>query len=161
MKKFNLLLSLLPLAAIAASALPASAETLHFPYYPSLSPDGKDIYFSYDGDIFRVGADGGTAMRLVSLGGNENYPVVSPDGRLLAFSSDINGNNDVFIVPVGGGEVTRLTWHEANDYPVGPRTRRPSISRATAPTAAPPIPWVWTAALPRSSSRGISTLSAT
>ena len=119
MKKINLLLSLLPLAAISASASPVPAETLHFPYYPSLSPDGKDIYFSYDGDIFRVGADGGTAMRLVSLGGNENYPVVSPDGRLLAFSSDINGNNDVFIVPVGGGEVTRLTWHEANDYPVG------------------------------------------
>ena len=119
MKKFNLLLSLLPLAAIAASALPASAETLHFPYYPSLSPDGKDIYFSYDGDIFRVGADGGTAMRLVSLGGNESYPSVSPDGKLLAFSSDINGNNDVYIVPVAGGEVTRLTWHEANDMPVG------------------------------------------
>ena len=119
MKKINLLLSLLPLAAIAASSGPASAETLHFPYHPSLSPDAKDIYFSYDGDIFRVGADGGTAMRLVSLGGNETYPVVSPDGRLLAFSSNINGNNDVFIVPVEGGEVTRLTWHEANDYPIG------------------------------------------
>ncbi len=119
MKKINLLLSLLPLAAIAASSGPASAETLHFPYHPSLSPDAKDIYFSYDGDIFRVGADGGTAMRLVSLGGNENYPVVSPDGRLLAFSSNINGNNDVFIVPVEGGEITRLTWHEANDYPIG------------------------------------------
>lgn len=58
-------------------------------------------------------------MRLVSLGGNENYPTVSPDGKLLAFSSDINGNNDVYIVPVAGGEVTRLTWHEANDMPVG------------------------------------------
>ena len=119
MKKINLLLSLLPLAAIAAGASTAQAETLHFPYNPSLSPDGKDIYFSYDGDIFRVGADGGTAMRLVSLGGNENYPTVSPDGKLLAFSSDINGNNDVYIVPVAGGEVTRLTWHEANDMPVG------------------------------------------
>ena len=47
MKKINLLLSLLPLAAIAAGASTAQAETLHFPYNPSLSPDGKDIYFSY------------------------------------------------------------------------------------------------------------------
>ena len=40
MRKINLLLSLLPLAAISASASPVPAETLHFPYYPSLSPDG-------------------------------------------------------------------------------------------------------------------------
>lgn len=118
MKKINLLLSLFPLLA-AIIVTPVQAETLHFPYHPSLSPDAEEIYFSYDGDIFRVGTGGGTAMRLVSLGGNENYPAVSPDGKLLAFSSDINGNNDVFIVPVEGGEVRRLTWHEADDYPVG------------------------------------------
>lgn len=119
MKKINLLLSLFPLIAMTAGSLHVQAETLHFPYFPTLSPDAGEIYFSYDGDIFRVGAEGGTAVRIVSLGGNENHPAVSPDGKLLAFSSDINGNNDVFIVPVDGGDVVRLTWHEADDYPVG------------------------------------------
>lgn len=95
------------------------AETLRFAGFPSLSPDAKDIYFSYEGDIFRVGIDGGTAMRFVSLGGYESYPKVSPDGKYIAFSSDISGNNDVYIVPAEGGDARRLTWHEASDTPAG------------------------------------------
>ena len=95
------------------------SETLHFACFPSLSPNAGEIYFSYEGDIFRVGVEGGTAMRLVSLGGYESYPKVSPDGKYIAFSSDVNGNNDVYIVPVEGGEVKRLTWHEGSDTPSG------------------------------------------
>lgn len=91
--------------------LRAQTGTLRFPYYPFLSPDVTIIYVAHDGDIFRVGIDEGTAMRLVSLGGNENHPSVSPNGKLLVFSSDINGNNEVFIVPVNGSEESRLTWH--------------------------------------------------
>lgn len=95
------------------------AETLYFPYNPSLSPDGKTVYFSYDGDIFSLPAEGGLAMRLVNLGGNEGNPKVSPDGKYIAFSSDIQGNNDVYVVPVAGGDVKRLTWHEGADTPSG------------------------------------------
>lgn len=112
MKKLLLLLScFLPVLA--------AAETLHFPYNPALSPNGETIYFSYDGDIFSVPAKGGLAMRLVSLGGNEDNPKVSPCGKYIAFSSDIQGNNDVYVVPVAGGEVKRLTWHEGSDVPRG------------------------------------------
>ena len=93
--------------------------TLHFPYNPVLSPDGTEIYFSYDGDIFKVSAEGGLAMRVVSLGGNEGYPKVSPDGKYLAFSSNIQGNSDIYIVPTAGGDVKRLTYHEAGDIPAG------------------------------------------
>lgn len=109
------------LALLLLCCLPlfAAAETLHFPYNPALSPDGRTIYFSYDGDIFSVPAQGGLAMRLVSLGGNEGNPKVSPCGKYLAFASDIQGNNDVYIVPVAGGEIKRLTWHEGNDTPSG------------------------------------------
>ncbi|MEG1484337.1 MAG: S41 family peptidase [Bacteroidales bacterium] len=94
------------------------AETLHFPNRPTLSPDGSIIYFPYNGDIFKVPAAGGLAVRIVSLGGNETNPRVSPNGKLLAFSSDIQGNNDVYIVPVTGGDVKRLTFHESSDYPI-------------------------------------------
>lgn len=95
------------------------SETLHFACFPSLSPDAGEIYFSYEGDIFKVGIDGGTAMRFVSLGGYENYPKISPDGKYVAFSSDVNGSNDVYIVSVEGGDAKRLTWHEAGDTPTG------------------------------------------
>ena len=112
MKKLLIfLLSLLPVCAMA--------ETLYFPYNPTLSPDARTIYFSYDGDIFSVPAEGGLAMRLVSLGGSESSPKISPCGKYVAFASDIQGNNDVYVVPVNGGEVKRLTWHEGNDVPVG------------------------------------------
>lgn len=110
-KLLSLILVVFPLAAMAG--------TLHFPYNPSLSPDGKDIYFSYDGDIFKVSSNGGLAMRLVAMGGNESRPKVSPCGKWVAFASDIQGNNDVYIVPAEGGEVKRLTWHEGNDWPSG------------------------------------------
>lgn len=112
MKKI-VLISLLCLPVLAW------AGTLRFPTKPSLSPDGKQIYFSYDGDIFRVPAEGGLAMRFISLGGNETSPKVSPDGKYVAFASDIQGNADVYIVPVTGGDVTRLTYHEAGDVPAG------------------------------------------
>ena len=105
------------LCTLLAAPMFVSAETLHFASRPVLSPDASQIYFSYEGDIFRVSTEGGTAMRLVSIGGNETAPKISPDGRWLAFASDINGNNDIFVVPVEGGEVKRLTWHEANDVP--------------------------------------------
>ncbi|MCQ2110761.1 MAG: S41 family peptidase [Bacteroidaceae bacterium] len=102
----------------AAITTAASAETVRFASRPSLSPDGKTIYFEYDGDIFQVPSEGGLALRLISLGGFEGNPVVSPDGKMLAFSSDIMGNNDVYVVPTAGGEAVQLTFADARDYPV-------------------------------------------
>lgn len=107
---------ILTAAAMLASQL-AGAETVRFAYYPSLSPDGSTVYFSYDGDIFSVPVKGGLASRTISLGGSENMPVPSPDGKYIAFSSDIQGNSDVYVVPVGGGEARQLTYHEASDTP--------------------------------------------
>ena len=103
-------------AILAVSAV--SGQNLRFASRPSLSPDGQTLYFSYLGDIYTVPAAGGQALSLVAMQGKENHPLVSPDGKWLAFSSDINGNLDVFVVPVGGGQAVQLTYHEANDFPV-------------------------------------------
>ena len=107
------------LTAIASVALlAANGQNLRFAERPSLSPDGETLYFSYLGDLYTAPAAGGRAMSLVAMPGKENHPLVSPDGRLLAFSSDINGNQDVFVIPVAGGSAVQLTVHEANDFPV-------------------------------------------
>ncbi|MGE0092782.1 MAG: S41 family peptidase [Bacteroidales bacterium] len=94
------------------------ASNLHFASAPSLTPDGSVIYFSYGGDIYKVDSNGGLALMVVSIGGNEGSPKVSPDGRFLAFSSNVQGNNNVYVVPVNGGEVRQLTFHDASDIPV-------------------------------------------
>lgn len=104
-------------AILALMAFSANAETIRFATRPSLSPDGATIYFAYDGDIFSVPAKGGNAVSIVNIGGNENAPIVSPDGKYLAFSSDIMGNQDVYVVPVGGGDVKQLTFNDASDTP--------------------------------------------
>ena len=103
---------------LMASAAVVSAENIRFASHPSLSPDGKQIYFSYDGDIYSVPVGGGQATAVITMPGVQDSPLVSPDGKWLAFSSDIQGNNDVYVVPVGGGQAVQLTFHEAPDVPV-------------------------------------------
>jgi tricorn protease len=85
--------------------------------YPSISPDGKTIVFSYKGDIYRVSSGGGDAVPLTLHEAYDYMPVWSHDGKWLAFASDRYGNFDVFVMPSNGGEAKRLTYHSANDYP--------------------------------------------
>ena len=110
---------ILTAVVLMASAATLSADNIRFASHPSLSPDGKQIYFSYDGDIYSVPVGGGQATAVITMPGVQDSPLVSPDGKWLAFSSDIQGNNDVYVVPVTGGQAVQLTFHEAPDAPVG------------------------------------------
>ena len=83
--------------------------------YPSLTPDGQTILFSYEGDIWSVPAAGGTAVRLTAMPGYETNARVSPDGKWLAFTGRQFGNADVFVMPFAGGEIRQLTWHSSSD----------------------------------------------
>ena len=47
--------------------------------------------------------------------GEETRPSVSPDGKWLAFSSNQFGNNDIFVMPLAGGDIKQLTYHDASD----------------------------------------------
>ena len=109
---------LLPVIALMAVSNVSFADNIRFASHPSLSPDGKQIYFSYDGDIYSVPVSGGQATAIITMPGVQDSPLVSPDGKWLAFSSDIQGNNDVYVVPIGGGQAVQLTFHEAPDVPI-------------------------------------------
>ena len=85
--------------------------------YPSISPDGKTIVFSYKGDLYRVSSSGGEAYPLTLHEAYDYMPVWSHDGKWIAFASDRYGNFDVYVMPATGGEAKRLTYHSANDYP--------------------------------------------
>ncbi|HKL07441.1 MAG TPA: S41 family peptidase [Bacteroidales bacterium] len=94
----------------------AQENTAYFLTEPTLSPDGQEIVFVYENDLWQVKTYGGIASRLTAMDGVESNPRFSPDGQWIAFSSEQNGNADVYILPVHGGEITQLTYHEANDY---------------------------------------------
>ena len=82
---------------------------------PVLTPDASKIIFAYDGDLWQVPSQGGNAFRITAMQGEESNPHVSPDGQYVAFSSNQMGNKDVYIMPLTGGEIKQLTFHQADD----------------------------------------------
>ena len=112
MKKLNLLL--FSIFAFYTFAKAQSPEVF-FTSYPTLTPDAKTVIFSYEGDLWKVDLGNPSAVRLTAMQGEETAPRVSPDGKWLAFSSNQFGNNDVYLMPMAGGEIKQLTYADAND----------------------------------------------
>lgn len=81
--------------------------------------NGNLIAFSYAGDLWTVDRNGGHASRLTTGTGTETDPVFSPDGSMIAFTGEYDGNTNIFVVPAIGGVPKRLTYHPAADSAVG------------------------------------------
>jgi TolB protein len=90
--------------------------------FPSWSPNGATIVFSrtnavVNGDLHLVDANGQNVrpvMPFVSLAGPQWYPVFSPDGRMIAFSSQHEtwssaGEFQIFTVWTDGSKLARRT----------------------------------------------------
>ncbi len=82
---------------------------------PAISPDGKSIAFSFQGDIWIMPFSGGEAKRLTIHEAYETNPVWSPDSKHIAFNSNRFGNNDLYVIPVTGGTPKRITSHSSAD----------------------------------------------
>ncbi len=91
-----------------------SAEPTLLLRHPSVS--GQHIAFTYANDIWIADKDGSEPRRLTIHDGAEGYPVLSPDGKWVAFSGDYDGNYDVFVVSTQGGMPKRLTYHPEYDF---------------------------------------------
>ena len=91
----------------------ASAREAKLVRYPDYHA-GK-IAFAYLGDIWTADEDGKNVQRLTVHTARDIHPRFSPDGRSIAFSSDREGNMDVYLIPAAGGAVKRLTIHSADD----------------------------------------------
>ncbi len=96
----------------AADSLPDG-----FYRYPALGQG--QIVFASEGDLWKVPATGGTAIRLTAYEGEEKFPKLSPDGKLIAFTAQYEGNDDVYVMSANGGEPVRLTFHPAPDQALG------------------------------------------
>ena len=86
--------------------------------HPAISPNGKTIAFSYQGDIFTVPSSGGTAKQITSNAAFDSYPVWSPDGNHIAFASNREGSIDVWVMNANGGIPKRVTTNSGSEYPL-------------------------------------------
>lgn len=100
---------------ISLSAL--SAQQTRLLRQPTLS--NSEVVFVYANDLWKSSLSGGKAIRLTSNEGYESNPHFSPDGSMIAFTGQYDGNTDVFVVPAAGGEPKRLTWHPGGDFVQG------------------------------------------
>lgn len=104
------ILSLWFLASVPAVCGAADeARLLRFP-----ATNGREIVFTYAGDLYKVPVEGGEARRLTSHVGYEMFPRFSPDGQTLAFTGQYDGNTEVYAMPSAGGEPVRLTYTALN-----------------------------------------------
>ncbi|HEY6329517.1 MAG TPA: PDZ domain-containing protein [Blastocatellia bacterium] len=110
-------LCVVSLLCLAASAHGVNINDTRLLTQPAISD--KNIAFIYAGNLWVADLDGKNVRRLTSDEGTEFNPVFSPDGSLIAFSAQYDGNVDVYVVPTAGGVPKRLTWHPSPDVVQG------------------------------------------
>ncbi|HTW30834.1 MAG TPA: hypothetical protein VMD76_04095, partial [Candidatus Sulfotelmatobacter sp.] len=115
MRKF-LALVVFSVAAFLSTAFSQSQPPLLL-RFPTVSK--TQIVFNYGGNLWIVNRDGGDAVRLTSEVGEDTVPSFSPDGSMVAFTGEYDGNKDVYVVPAAGGVPRRLTYHPADEYVIG------------------------------------------
>jgi tricorn protease len=113
----HLLFTAAALSAAATFARPSTAQQTApggtasaqgFYRFPALH--GDTIVFAAEGDLWIVTTAGGAARRLTSHPGEETDPVISPDGKTLAFTARYEGPTELYTMPLAGGVPTRWTY---------------------------------------------------
>ena len=84
----------------------------------AISPDGKEIAFTYKGDIYIVDSEGGRARQITTNSAYDSNPLWTEDGESIIFSSYREGSKDIYRVSAKGGTPARLTSHTGNETPM-------------------------------------------
>lgn len=96
------------IAGVCALAVVPAAAEVGFYQYPSAR--GDVLVFASEGDLWRTGRDGGSAVRLTNHPAEESEAHISPDGTMIAFSASYDSERDIYVMPVAGGTPRRLTF---------------------------------------------------
>lgn len=94
-------------SAVSAQARPSSGVQ---GFYRQPSLRGSDIVFTAEGDLWKVPVSGGVAQRLTTHPAAETNPVLSPDGRTIAFTARYEGPAQLYTMPLAGGMPQRRTF---------------------------------------------------
>jgi imidazolonepropionase-like amidohydrolase/Tol biopolymer transport system component len=82
-----------------------------------VSPDGRTIAFDLLGDIYTMPIAGGRPTRISSGLAFDMQPRFSPDGRMIAFTSDRGGGDNIWVMNAdgtGARAITRETFRLLN-----------------------------------------------
>jgi dipeptidyl aminopeptidase/acylaminoacyl peptidase len=74
-----------------------------------VSPDGKTIAFDLLGDIYTMPFSGGEATPLMTDIAWQMQPRFSPDGKHIAFTSDEDGGDNLWIMNVDGSNAKAIS----------------------------------------------------
>jgi tricorn protease len=86
-----------------------------------LAPNGGRVVFSARGDLFTVPAEHGNTRNLTQTStADEDHPSWSPDGKTIAYTTDVSGEQQIAIRPAEGGP-ERILTHFDRGYFYGPR----------------------------------------
>jgi len=102
-------------AGAAAPANQADSGNVDFPRFPSLSPDGTRMVFSWRGDLWLVPSEGGEARRITSHPADELRSAWTPDASRIVFESNRDGQRNLWTMRADGTNIRQLT---ALDTPV-------------------------------------------
>lgn len=102
---------------LAFSVQASSASTNGYYRFPTLR--GNTLVFAAEGDLWIVDRQGGIARRLTTHAGEETNPVISTDGKVLAFSASYEGPTELYTMPIDGGLPTRLTYEADSSTAIG------------------------------------------
>lgn len=109
-------LHLMPGPARRDVQIPLPKETpIRIARTPAPSPDGKQLCFVYQGNLWVVGIEGGVATRLTANDCVDANPKWSPDGKWIAFNSDREGGNQIFLIPSQGGPARQVTFNSVGN----------------------------------------------
>jgi tricorn protease len=114
MKKITALFAAALFLLVTISAFGREARLVRYPHYHN----GR-IVFTYLGDLWTADENGQNVQRLTVNRARDVYGRFSPDGKWIAFSSERNGNLDVYLIPASGGSAKQLTTHSADDVVLG------------------------------------------
>jgi Tol biopolymer transport system component len=78
-------------------------QNLASPLHPAVSPDGRTVAFVLNDQLYTVSLDG-SGLTPIKTPTKADWPTWSPDGKVLAFYSDIS----ILLVPAAGGDTTDL-----------------------------------------------------
>ena len=86
-----------------------------------VSPDGSKVLYTvrealmtddrseYVNQVWLCNADGSNTIQLTKGDKNSSNPKWSPDGKWIAFTSSRDSKNNLYVLPVGGGEAEKVT----------------------------------------------------
>ena len=84
---------------------------------PQISPNGKEMAFSFQGDIWIYNFNTQQTKRLTIHQGYESNAIWNTFGDQLAFSSNRKGTNNIFTISKNGGTPKQLTFYPTADTP--------------------------------------------